>query len=268
MSDVRLNGKDRILVDKLKLWYKVYFNSSKKSRGVAVLVRNQFKHEVLETAVDPQENVLLLRITIGGIVAVIGSVYGPNDNNCAPFFDFIGSTLNRWNNLPCILGGDWNATPSSLPAAENPDIYSMINIPSKVRSEGVEALCRDFDLSDPFRILAPDIRDYTYVPSSVIQKNRSRIDFFLVSNDLYDGISACTIAQGFSRRSFDHKPIFLNFQRKKGRGRACVHNSTVNHKLAADIVRLAVHNNAIRAALANAGPAVAALLNLELEKMK
>ncbi len=47
LSDVRLNGKDRILVDKLKLWYKVYFNSSKNSRGVAVLVRNQVEHEVL-----------------------------------------------------------------------------------------------------------------------------------------------------------------------------------------------------------------------------
>jgi len=91
LSDVRLNGKDRIFIDKLKLWYKVYFNSSKNSRGVAVLIRNQVEHELLESAADPQENVLLLRISLGGVEAVIGAVYGPNDNNCAPFFDFIGA---------------------------------------------------------------------------------------------------------------------------------------------------------------------------------
>ena len=267
LSDVRLNGKDRIFSDKLKLWYKVYFNSTKNSRGVAVLIRNQVEHELLEFAVDPQENVILLRIVLGGVEAVIGAVYGPNDNNCAPFFDFIGATLNRWNNLPCILGGDWNATPSSLPAAENPDIFSMNNIPSKVRSEGVEALCNDFDLSDPYRVLDPETRDFTYVPSGVVRKNRSRIDFFLCSSDLYDGINSCTIAQGFSRKSFDHKPIFLNFQKKKGKGRACVYNSTVNHKLAEDIVRLAVHNNTIRSALVAAGPAVTELLNIEMDRM-
>jgi exonuclease III len=262
-----MNGKDRIITDKLKLWYKVYFNSSKNSRGVAVLIGNQVEHELLEAAVDPQENVLLLRIVLGRVEAVIGAVYGPNDNNCAPFFDFIGATLNRWNNLPCILGGDWNTTPSSLPAAENPDIFSMANIPSKGRSEGVEALCNNFDLSDPYRVLDPETRDYTYVPSGVVRRNRSHIDFFLASSDLYDGINACSIAQGFSRKSFDHKPIFLNFQKKKGRGRACVFNSTINHKLAEDIVRLAVHNNAIRSALAVAGPAASALLNNEMERM-
>jgi exonuclease III len=267
LSDVRLNGKDKIFSDKLKLWYKVYFNSTKNSRGVAVLIRNLVEHELLESAVDPQENVILLRIVLGGVEAVIGAVYGPNDNNCAPFFYFIGATLNRWNNLPCILGGDWNATPSSLPATENPDIFSMNNIPSKVRSEDVEALCNDFDLSDPYRVLDPETRDFTYVPSGVVRKNRSRIDFFLASSDLYEGINSCTIAQGFSRKSFDHKPIFLNFQKKKGKGRACVYNSIVNHKLAEDIVRLAVHNNTIRSALVAAGPAVTALLNTEMDKM-
>jgi hypothetical protein len=145
----KADGRDRIFVDKLKLWYKVYFNWSKNSRGVAVLFRNQVEHEILETEADTQENVLLLRVTIGGEEAAIGSIYGPNDNNCAPFFDFISATLNRWNNIPCILGGDWNATPSSLPAADNLDIFSMNNIPSRTRSEGVEALCNEFDLSDP-----------------------------------------------------------------------------------------------------------------------
>jgi hypothetical protein len=59
--------------------------------------------------------VLLLCIVLGGVEAVIGAVYGPNDNNCAPFFYFIGATLNRWNNLPCILGGGLERYPVQSP---------------------------------------------------------------------------------------------------------------------------------------------------------
>jgi exonuclease III len=55
LSDVRLNGKHAAALAKLGLWYKVYFNSSRNSRGVAVLISNQVEHNVVETAADPQE---------------------------------------------------------------------------------------------------------------------------------------------------------------------------------------------------------------------
>ena len=125
LSDVRLNGRERVICDGVRLWYKVYSNSSRNSRGVAILVSNQVDHQVLETAADPQENVLLLKIKFGNREIAIGSVYGPNTDNCGAFFDFIRQTLNRWQNISCIMGGDWNATLSGLPVLNNPDVLFM-----------------------------------------------------------------------------------------------------------------------------------------------
>jgi hypothetical protein len=40
LSDVRLNGRERIITDKLRMSYTMYLNSSSNKRGVAVLFRN------------------------------------------------------------------------------------------------------------------------------------------------------------------------------------------------------------------------------------
>ena len=129
LSDVRLNGKDQMINAKIRLWYKMYFNSTKNSRGVAILISNQVEHEVFDTVVDPQENRILLKIKIKQSEIVLGSVYGPNlDLGCEAFYEKISETLNRWRGIPCIIGGDWNATPSNLPLNENPDVLFMRNI--------------------------------------------------------------------------------------------------------------------------------------------
>jgi exonuclease III len=185
-----------------------------------VLFSKQVQYEIVSSATDIQENILMLRIKIRNVEMVIGAIYGPNlDNNCLELFNFVSNTLNEWTNLPIILGGDWNATFSSLPIEENPKVLFMRQLPSITRSRNVGELCERFELTDPFRILHPDVRDFTYNPSGSIRKNRSRIDFFLVSNDLITKINSCTIAQGFCNKTFDHKPIFLSFKRKKIRSR-------------------------------------------------
>jgi len=66
LSDIRLNGKEKILFDKIRLNYRAYTNSKSRGRGVAVLISNQVEHEVLEQAVDPQENLILLKCKING----------------------------------------------------------------------------------------------------------------------------------------------------------------------------------------------------------
>jgi hypothetical protein len=85
LSDVRLNGRDKIISDKLKLSYSMHFNYSTNSRGVAVLIRNSLEHEIMERAADPQENILLLKMKIKGRELIIGTVYDPNDNVCEIF---------------------------------------------------------------------------------------------------------------------------------------------------------------------------------------
>ncbi len=111
--------------------------------------------------------------------------------------------------------GDWNATLSNLPLDINPDVFSMRAVPSTARTERILQICEDFGLTDPYRALHPADRDYTYIPASVLRTNRSHIDFFLVSDIIFEDIQKCEIAQSFCRKSFDHRNIVLCFKKSK-----------------------------------------------------
>ncbi len=216
---------------------------------------------------DPQENILLLKVRINEII--LGSVYGPNvDNNFGEFFELLRQSLNNWPNIPRILGGDWNATLSNLPVNNNPDVAFMRDIPSRIRTAHMLELCEDADLSDPFRTLHPDCTDFTYNPSGDLRKNRSRIDFFLVSPILYNILESCTIAQGYCRKTFDYKPIFLSLKKKRSGGRAVVYNGTVDNNLSENVVKISVHRSYLLAAAENSGPATMYIINHEIEKLK
>jgi hypothetical protein len=100
----------------------MYANSTRNSRGVAVLINNNIHHEVLETITDPQENYLLLRLVIRDVELIIGSVYGPNlDVGCEVFYDNLQNQLLAWPGLPIIIGGDWNATVGFLSGIFSPN---------------------------------------------------------------------------------------------------------------------------------------------------
>ncbi len=266
LSDTRLNGRDNTVMEKFKLLYKMHHNSTANSRGVAILFSNRLDIELLNTVKDTDENILLLRIRINGIELAVGSVYGPNTDNCDEFFNKIKNTLRDWSGIPCILGGDWNATVCGDDVHLNPDVMFMRSIPSRFRSEQVAALCEELDLADPFRALNPEAREFTYYPSGTVRKNRSRIDFFLVTTELFGVIEKCSTAQGFCRKNFDHKPIFLSMRRKKGKGRICIYDSTINHPLANDVVRSSVYLTTLSAGMVEVG--VATRVMLESERLK
>jgi exonuclease III len=267
LSDTRLNGRDVTVTEKLTLLYKMYHNSTKNSRGTAILISNRLDHEILDMVKDNDENILLIKVRINGVELGIGSIYGPNDNACDGFFSTIKDTVRSWNGIPCILGGDWNATGSYEDLNFNPDVLFMRSIPSRYRSEQVELLCEELDLADPFRALHPDLRDFTYYPSGTVRKNRSRIDFFLVWTPLFGIIESCTIAQGYCRRSFDHKPIFLSLKRRRGKGRICIYDSVINHPLANDTVRSSSYLTTINAGMVGAGVATEQILTSEKNKV-
>ncbi len=110
---------------------------------------------------------------------IVGSIYGPNlDAGCEVFYDSLQNQLLSWPGLPIIIGGDWNATYSDSDVNENPDVLFMRSVPSRLRSGMINDLCGAVSVSNPFRIMNPDSREYTYNPSGTLRKNRSRIVYF------------------------------------------------------------------------------------------
>jgi exonuclease III len=197
--------------------YDCHFNSSQNKRGVAVLVNKKVSFLVQDQFEDLEENFLLLKAVIRGEEVILGSIYGPNkrDKN---FFTILKTELSRLSNrgtIPVIIGGDWNCTFSLDPVNSNIDIFEMADLPNKKHSELVQDLCFHLQLVDPYRYKHFNSREFTFVPRNENSKNRSRIDFFLISESLIQCVTSCTISDTLQNRLFDHKAIRLELNVKK-----------------------------------------------------
>jgi exonuclease III len=237
LSDLRLNSVKQIasLNDLKKRFffngYKLLHNSSLPSRGVGILVSKKFNEQnftILNTVATADCNSLIIHVRIQGRDFLLASVYGPNHDNETHFYDELRTNLQRFN-CPMIIGGDWNATFDCSDVGSNLDTVNMRNIPSLVRSIRINELSRDFSLLDPFRYLYPEKKEYTFIPTSVNEHNRSRLDFFLVSHSICNPNTSCIIPHSLSSTFFDHKPVTLWISGKRKCNKNIVKDTILNN---------------------------------------
>ncbi len=110
-----------------------------------------------------------------------------------------------------MIGGDWNATIDGRNNRNNLDILNTASIPSVRRSGWLNELMITCNLIDPYRHFFPDTPEFTYVPCAANATNRSRLDYFLISECLIEQCVNCRIPHNLSSLLFDHKPVFLYF---------------------------------------------------------
>jgi hypothetical protein len=182
---------------------------------VGILLKNTSAFTVLSETREPEENAIFLRLRQTGSNQefYIGAVYGPNRYEPA-FFLWLRDFLDTTGNTPLIFGGDWNCTYSNTPARINADVLNMANIPNKRHSDLLLKLCEDFSLCDPYRSLNPERNEFTFIPSDPTKNNRSRIDFFIISESIIGSIASCTVNPGLQNKLFDHKAIQLDLRKK------------------------------------------------------
>jgi len=194
--------------------YELILNSTKSSRGVAILVSRKLNFEILNEFKDTDENILCLKCKINGLEILLFSVYGPNNNDLG-FFDKIRSILDSNPGLISIMGGDWNFVNDTNPTEENLDVLNMQSLPNPANSKRMNQICRNSNLIDPYRAFYPEKREFTYHPFGTLRQNRSRLDYFYVSSDLLNSIDKIEIGQSMATKHFDHRPVKLNFMEKK-----------------------------------------------------
>jgi hypothetical protein len=133
------------------------------------------------------------------------------------FYDNLLAALQSVGNSSIVVGGDWNATWDPSPVQSNIDVINMNNIPSKRRSERINAIARNLSLTDPYRYLYPTRKEFTFVPNIAGNRNRSRLDFFLVSENIVHNCKKVVIPPNLASKTFDHKNVEITFQnaRKK-----------------------------------------------------
>jgi hypothetical protein len=125
-----------------------------------------------------------------------------------------------------------------MDGGNNIDTYSMNSPPSVTRSMWLNQLCRDFFLCDPFRALHPSEHDFTFTPQGE-RRNRSRIDFFIVGEELINIVSKCFISPALNTTIFDHKSVHLDFKNEKSRSKMYINRTIITNPRTADIVAAA-----------------------------
>jgi exonuclease III len=211
-SDIQIAGVNNIQKKLQFLGYSLYHNSSKNNRGVAILLSNKLAYTVTEEYKDESCNILLLKLKMGTTDITVGSIYGPNEDDIE-FYDQLRATVNRFNSDFVVIGGDWNATVDGRNNRNNLDILNTASIPSVRRSGWLNELMNACNLIDPYRYFFPDTPEFTYVPFAANATNRSRLDYYLISERLIEQCVNCRIPHNLSSLLFDHKPVFLYFRR-------------------------------------------------------
>jgi hypothetical protein len=89
----------------------------------------------------------------------------------------------------------------------------MQDVPNSAHSKKIRKICNNFELYDPFRTLFPNRKDFSYSPWGTLRRNRSRLDFFLVSKNIMGNVEECYIGNNMLSKLFDHKAIFLSFNK-------------------------------------------------------
>ena len=185
----------------------IYFSHGKSNaRGTCILIRPSLNADIVKQVTDSSGRLVLLKVIINNTNYCLVNVYGPNNpGQSADFFDRINSILraeNIDNSDNIIMGGDFNA-------CFNPylDRYGY-NLTVTIEPPHVQRLIKlkeNLELQDIWRIKNPNLRSYTWSRPGKFQF--SRIDFWLTSTHLQDGISLTDIIP--SIRS-DHSVITLN----------------------------------------------------------
>ncbi len=170
---------------------------------------------------------------------LMGSVYGLNEDN-AEFFQLLTTQIATMQGDYVIIGGDWNTTLDGRVGVNNIDILNMANLPSSNRSRMLNELCSDCNLKDPYRYLYPEAREFTYVPFAEGATNRSRIDFFLTSNDLISQCINCRIPHNASSMLFDHKQVSLQFRRDNPYKKQTLNDTILKDADLEDVVHISV----------------------------
>ncbi len=191
--------------------YKFFHNSRINKRGVGILIKHSLSFAVLGERRDPEDNYLALHLEIEGKKFTVCSVYGPNQVQ-PTFFTSLQESISFFANYPVIMGGDWNCTVSCEPANSNIDTLNMQNPPNIRHSNLLKKLCTDLNLSDPFRVKFPFRKEYTFFSKDVTKKNKSRIDFFVISYPLLARVNKIFVQPHMQNKMFDHRAVIMCFK--------------------------------------------------------
>jgi exonuclease III len=169
--------------------YMLYTNINSEKRGTVVAVKRSSQIVVNECFNNGNNrDATFLKVKRGNFEFLVGAIYGPNENN-VNFFQGICDTVTR-EGLPFIIGGDFNTILDQRRGRDNLDKEGRGGIPNSVNSDFLNLKINENVWTDPFRILYPDTREFSYLSfrGADNEMDKNRLDFFLFLNILWESL--------------------------------------------------------------------------------
>ena len=211
------------------------------SRGVAILLKNNFEYEILEVNKDTQGNYLHLLLKLNSMTLSLITVYAPNNDDPA-FFNELQNILENYKADYSVICGDFNLVLNPDKDTHN---YKHINNPNARKT--VLDMISQFDLLDIYRYQNPNKHRYTWRKRRPLKQ--ARLDFFLISNTMADLITNCDIKAGYrSDHSLIEMDILLDcFRKHKGVWK--FNNSLLSNMKYLDLINKTIQQEVLKYAI-------------------
>ena len=178
------------------------------SRGVAILIPHylQEKVKIKNMRKDDEGRIIILECQIEGSEIILVNIYAPTKDQQAAQVQFLNNLtalLQEFIGKNLIIAGDFNTYLNCKLDKKGGRIEGQSNY-----SKAINAFYEQLSLTDNWRIRNPTQLKFTrrdYTRAGLVQ---SRLDYFLVSMQIGNQISNCTIKPGFKS---DHSLLQIAF---------------------------------------------------------
>jgi exonuclease III len=183
-------------------WGSTFFFShgDSKSAGVSVMFRNGFDFKVNDSILDQNGRYIILDLTVYEQRLTLVCLYGYNTDKPELFTEILQKSAG-FANTSFLFCGDWNVVQN-----KSDDTYNVIHDRNQNARKKIEELKETFELLDPWRTCYPVDKKFTWHQTSPIKQ--SRIDYFLVSEDIFSLMEYTKIIPGYRT---DHSAIVFSF---------------------------------------------------------
>lgn len=167
-----------------KRWPGQVFHASLNSqaRGIAILIHKLIPFQSIKVIKDPYGRYIIVQGNILSQKINLINIYGPNDDSPS-FFENLFLTISALEGL-YIIGGDFNCTLD--PVLDRSTQLDNTHIKTR---KILHNYIHDLRLYDIWIIKNPSKREYSCYSSSY--KSHSRIDYFLISEELQPQVKKC-----------------------------------------------------------------------------